>query len=184
MGRNGQGDAKSARRSSEVIVNGGKNGRVGRAQKSPIIGIYTYGRYMPDESPFIERSWGDKFRDAFRGLKAGVRGQISFYAHIVIAATVVAAGAALGVGLFEWCLLVLCITSVLVAEFFNSSLESMAKAITGEPHPHIGNSLDIGSAAVLTASIGAAVVGAIIFGHRLGVLFGWWHPWWKCLGSA
>jgi diacylglycerol kinase len=38
----------------------------------------------------------------------------------------------------------------------------------------LGNSLDIGSAAVLTASIGASIVGAIIFGHRLGNLLGWW----------
>ena len=41
---------------------------------------------------------------------------------------------------------------------FNSALESMAKVITGESHPHLGNSLDIGSAAVLLASIGAYTV--------------------------
>jgi diacylglycerol kinase len=71
-------------------------------------------------------------------------------------------------------LLVLCIAGVLVAEMFNSALELMAKAITSEENPYLGNSLDIGSAAVLVASIGAAVVGAIVFGHRLGVLLGWW----------
>jgi diacylglycerol kinase len=38
----------------------------------------------------------------------------------------------------------------------------------------LGNSLDIGSAAVLVASVGASIVGAIIFGHRLGILLGWW----------
>ncbi len=69
----------------------------------------------------------------------------------------------------------LCIAGVLTAEMFNSALESMAKAITGESDPHLGNSLDIGSAAVLVASIGAAVVGAIIFGHRVGVLLEWWQ---------
>ena len=57
--------------------------------------------------------------------------------------------------LVEWCLLLLCIAGVLTAEMFNSALESMAKAITGESDPHLGNSLDIGSAAVLVASIGA-----------------------------
>jgi diacylglycerol kinase len=74
----------------------------------------------------------------------------------------------------EWCLLLLCIAVVLVAEMFNSALESMAKAITREIHPHVGNSLDIGSAAVLVASIGAAAVGTLIFSSRLAQILGWW----------
>jgi diacylglycerol kinase len=121
-----------------------------------------------------ERSWARKFRDAFRGLKEGVRGQSSFFVHFFITVAVVAAGAILRVSLVEWCLLLLCITGVMTAEMFNSALESMAKAITGQIHPHLGNSLDIGSATVLTASMGAAVVGTLIFAHRLAVLLGWW----------
>jgi diacylglycerol kinase len=121
------------------------------------------------------RSWTCKFRDAFRGLKEGVRGQSSFFVHFFIALSVVAAGVALGVSLIEWCLLVVSIAGVIAAEMFNSALESMAKAITGENDPHLGNSLDIGSAAVLVASIGAAVVGTIIFGHRLVALLDWWQ---------
>jgi len=123
---------------------------------------------------FSERSWITKFRDAFRGVKAGVRGQSTFFVHFFAAAAVVAAGVVLRVDLVEWCLLLLCITIVLAAEMFNSALESMAKAITHESHPHLGNSLDIAAAAVLVASIGASIVGAIIFADRLGILLGWW----------
>ena len=131
---------------------------------------------MPDDPSFIQRSWFRKFRDAFRGVAVGVRGQSSFRFHLIVGAVVAAAGAALRVDLKEWCILALCVAAVLSAEMFNSALESMAKAITGESDPHLGNSLDIGSAAVLVASIGSAVVGAIIFGHRLGILLGWWGP--------
>jgi diacylglycerol kinase len=130
---------------------------------------------MNDDPDFSERSWSCKFHDAFRGLKAGVRGQSSFFVHFLIATVVVVAGAVLQVSLIEWCLLALCIAGVLTAEMFNSSLESMAKAITGETHPHLGNSLDIGSAAVLVASIGAATVGTIIFVNRVGILLNWWQ---------
>jgi diacylglycerol kinase len=129
---------------------------------------------MSEDLPSPERSWVCKFRDAFRGVKEGVRGQSSFFVHVFVAVAVVAAGAVLGVDLTEWCLLLLCIAAVLTAEMFNSALESMAKAITGENDPHLGNSLDIGSAAVLLASIGASIVGSIIFAHRLGILLGWW----------
>ena len=129
---------------------------------------------MPDDPLSPKRSWAHKFRDAFRGVKEGVRGQSSFFVHFLVAVGVAAAGIALRVSTTEWCLLLLCVAGVLTAEMFNSALESMAKAITGESDPHLGNSLDIGSAAVLVASVGASIVGAIIFGHRLGILLGWW----------
>lgn len=115
-----------------------------------------------------------KFRDAFRGMKAGVRGQSSFFVHFFMTAAVIAAAVALRVDLVEWCILLVCIALVLTAEMFNSALESMAKAITGESDPHLENSLDIGGGAVLTASIGAAIVGGIIFVNRLGMMLGWW----------
>ncbi|MCE5266279.1 MAG: diacylglycerol kinase [Planctomycetaceae bacterium] len=129
---------------------------------------------MPPDPSFVQRSWFRKFRDAFRGIVVGVHGQSSFQVHLAVGVSVVAAGIALHVTLVEWCILALCITGVLTAEMFNSSLESMAKAITGESDPHLGNSLDIASAAVLVASIGSAIVGAVILGHRLGVLLKWW----------
>jgi diacylglycerol kinase (ATP) len=128
---------------------------------------------MVNDPNIIERSWRRKFADAFRGVRVGVRGQSSFRVHLVAAVAVAAAGAILRVSLVEWCLLALCIAVVLTAEMFNSALESMAKAVTGQNDPHLGNSLDIGSAAVLIASIGASVVGLIIFGQRLAIMLGW-----------
>jgi diacylglycerol kinase len=129
---------------------------------------------MLDPDPISERSWPLKFRDAFRGIKAGVRGQSSFFVHFFISAAVIVAAVVLGVDRMEWCILIMCIGLVLTAEMFNSALESMAKAVTGELDPHLGNSLDIGSGAVLTASICAAIVGGIIFINRLGLMLQWW----------
>ena len=123
---------------------------------------------------FKDRTWWEKFRDAFVGLKLGVRGQSSFFLHVFSAATVIVLAAILGVSLIEWCLLLLCIAGVLTAEMLNSALESMAKAITDQHDPHLGIALDVGSAAVLLASTGAATVGTIIFANRLGMLVGWW----------
>ena len=131
-------------------------------------------------NPFViketkERRWVEKFRDAFRGAKAGVRGQSSFFVHFFVAAAVIATGAVLKIDdVAEWCVLLLCITIVLTAEMFNSALESLAKAITDQFDDHIGRGLNIGSAAVLIASIGASVGGTIIFLKWLGILVGWW----------
>ena len=50
----------------------------------------------------------------------------------------------------------------------------MARAITDQPHPNVGNALDIGGAAVLVVAFGAAAVGLVVFLNRLGLLLGWW----------
>jgi diacylglycerol kinase len=120
------------------------------------------------------RTWHDKFRDALRGCRRGIRGQSSFFVHFFAAAAVVAAGVALEVDLVQWCLLALCIAGVLAAEMFNSALEHLARAVKRDRDAELGLALDIGSGAVLLAAAGAATVGAIVFGHRLGVLVGWW----------
>ena len=129
---------------------------------------------MPDEEPRRpDRPWGEKFKDAFRGLRQGIRGESSFFAHLFITAAVVLTAIVLNVNLLEWCLLIVCITIVLVAEMINTALESMARAITDEPNPHVGGALDIGSAAVFLAAIGAAVVGTIVLLNALARLLGW-----------
>ena len=129
---------------------------------------------LPADGRPARRSWARKFHDAFRGFHWGIRGQSSFRVHFAAAGAVIAAAAALGMPCWQWCVLLLCIASVLTAEMFNSALESLARAVTRQHDPHVGEALDTGSAAVLVAAVGAAVVGAIIFGHRLGQLLAWW----------
>ncbi len=130
---------------------------------------------MLDNESFRGRSWVEKFRDAFCGMKDGVRGQSSFFVHFFCAGVVILAGGVLRIDTqSEWCLLLLCITLVLCAEMFNSALESLARAITDELNPHIATALNISSAAVLVASIGAALIGALIFVNRLGPMLAWW----------
>lgn len=120
--------------------------------------------------------WYAKFRNAFRGIGLGIRGESSFKVHFVFAALVIVAGGVLRINdAHRWCLLLLCITAVLSAELFNSALERMAQAISKRRDADLGAALDIGSAAVLAASAGAALVGTIIFLTRLGELLGWWE---------
>ena len=116
-----------------------------------------------------QRTWYQKFRCAFRGLRLGVRGQSSFLVHFLAAGTVLLAAALLQADRTEWCALLLCITVVLAAEMFNSALEHLARAVDRSENRHLGSALDIGSAAVLTAAIGASIVGSIILvSHATG----------------
>jgi diacylglycerol kinase len=122
----------------------------------------------------MSRSWKAKFADAFRGLRVGVGAGSSFVVHFAFALAVLAAAAVLRMDAVQWGVLLLCIGGVLAAEMFNSALEAMARAITGQDDPHIRDALDIASGAVLTAAFASIAVGALLFGHRAGQLLGWW----------
>jgi diacylglycerol kinase len=117
------------------------------------------------------RSWRDKFRDAFRGLKMGIRGHSSFFVHFFVAALVLAAGIALHCDRQDWCLLVGCIGMVFTAELFNSAVETIFHGLDEEIKPRVRNCLDIAAGAVLMASLAAAVIGALVFiPHLLALL--------------
>ncbi|MCA9247185.1 MAG: diacylglycerol kinase [Planctomycetales bacterium] len=113
------------------------------------------------------QGWRAKFQVALRGVVLGVHGQSSFFVHFFMAAIVCVAAWILNVEPWQWCLLLVAISLVLTAEMFNSALEWLCRAITEEHDPRVGNALDIGSGAVLIASIGAALIGAIVFVPRL-----------------
>ena len=113
------------------------------------------------------RTWSRKFADAFRGLWRALRTQSSFAVHLLAAGAVVAAGALSRVSAGEWCLLVFAIGLVLMAEIFNTAVESLARGPGSRRHPRLRDALDMASAAVLVAALTAAVIGLIVFGPRI-----------------
>ncbi|MBN9121764.1 MAG: diacylglycerol kinase [Planctomycetes bacterium] len=117
------------------------------------------------------RRWRDKFREAFRGVKRGVRGQSSFFVHFFFAAVVLAAAGALECKDWEWCAVVGCIGLVLTAELINTSIETLFRGLEPEARDRVYPCLDIAAGAVLVAGLTAAAVGTIIFGRKLLVLF-------------
>ncbi len=119
------------------------------------------------------KGWKHKFRNAFSGLRQTIKSESSFYVHIPVAAAVLFLGAWLQVSINEMLLLTLCISAVVVAELFNSALESLARAITHQHNRHIGRALDIASGAVLVTSIVSAVIGAVILLPPLLTMLGW-----------
>ncbi len=115
-----------------------------------------------------ERSWIAMFRDALRGVKIAIRGEVNFFVHLFVAVI-----AGVGGGILKlsdnrwWCIYILCVTVVLTAELFNTAIERLARAVTREQHPEVRDALDIASGAVLVASIGAGCVGFLMIAWPL-----------------
>jgi diacylglycerol kinase len=121
------------------------------------------------------RRWRDKFREAIRGVKLGVRGHSSFFVHFFFAALALAAALALQCGLVEWCLVLGCIGLVLTAELFNSAIETLFHGLDVESKNRNRGTLDIAAGAVLVASLTAALIGLLVFGRRVLILLKLWE---------
>jgi diacylglycerol kinase len=100
-------------------------------------------------------------------MKLGIRGHSSFFVHFFFAAFVVAAAAVLRCGWVEWSLLLGCIGLVLVAELFNSAIETLVRNVDESMRPQLRPALNVAAGAVLLACGTAALVGLIVLGRSL-----------------
>ena len=89
--------------------------------------------------------------------------EYNFKIEVGCAVLVIALGFLLHISAFEFALVVLAISVVLAAEAFNTALEELCDKFQPTHDPHIAKIKDLGAATVLLSSIGASIVGLIIF---------------------
>ncbi len=107
------------------------------------------------------------FGHAFRGIGIFFASQWHARFHAVAAIVAVALGFFLGLSPAEWCCVIFAITIVMACEAVNTAIEFLVDRVSPEHHPLSGKAKDVAAAAVLISAIGAAAVGAIIFGPKL-----------------
>lgn len=112
------------------------------------------------------------FKAAFRGLCAAWSEERHLKIHTLAIGGVSLAAMYLGVSRTEWALLVLCFGLVTGLEYANSALERLANRVTTERDPWIRDAKDMAAAAVLVASMAAAVVGLLVLGPPLAEQLG------------
>ena len=103
------------------------------------------------------------FGHAWDGIRNLLGSQIHARFHLVATVAVVAAAFFFRVSSVEWCVLIVAMTLVWVAEAFNTALEHLADAVSPEIHPLVKKAKDVAAGAVLLAAIGAAILGALVF---------------------
>jgi diacylglycerol kinase (ATP) len=103
------------------------------------------------------------FAYALQGVCHLVRTQPNARLHLLAAFLVCAAGIYFGLSRAEWLWITVAIVLVWSAEAFNTALEQLADVLHPEQHPGIGRAKDMAAAAVLIASLGAAVIGMLVF---------------------
>jgi diacylglycerol kinase len=103
------------------------------------------------------------FGYAFEGLLHAFKEHASFKVEVIAAVIVLFAGLMFRINRVEWMVLVLLIFSVLVAELLNTSIETALDYLAKEHHVDVKIAKDVAAGAVLILSIGAVVIGLLIF---------------------
>ncbi len=100
---------------------------------------------------------------AFRGLVKTFREEQNFKIQVAIGALVVGAGLFLKISRLEWCIIILSIASVVLMEIANSAVERITDVLKPRIDSYVKEIKDITAAAVMLASLVAAIIGVIIF---------------------
>lgn len=108
------------------------------------------------------------FINALRGLHYTISHEPNFRIQLVAAFLVIVAGLAFSISRTEWLVIFLVISSVFVLELLNSAVEILVDLVKPRLHEYVRLIKDITAAAVLLASIIAAIIGLMIFVPYLG----------------
>jgi diacylglycerol kinase len=111
------------------------------------------------------------FRYAFRGLKYALKNEQNFQIEILIGILVVILMFLFPTRTLEKIALFIVIFAVLVIELINTIFERVVDMLKPRVHPYAQLVKDIMAAAVMLSSIGAAIVGIIIFWPFIKELF-------------
>src|SRR5262245_27317849 len=110
-------------------------------------------------------------RFALRGVRIMVKTQQNAWIHAAASVIVIAVGLFIGLAWSEWCWIVLAIVSVWTAEALNTAFEFLTDVASPNFHPIAEKAKDVAAGAVLLAAAGAAIIGALVFGPKVVLLF-------------
>lgn len=112
---------------------------------------------------FSWRARGKSFHYAFAGLGHVIQREHNARIHIAASLAVIAAGIYFQVCPRDFALLILVIMGVFFAETINTAFEHLCDVVSPEKNQSVKFAKDIAAGAVLISTIGACLVGLIIF---------------------
>ncbi|MDQ0046585.1 undecaprenol kinase [Paenibacillus polymyxa] len=107
--------------------------------------------------------WGMTFRYAAEGVVYALRTQVNMRIHVVVALLVIVAGLTLHISRLDWLFVCVAIAIVIVAELFNTAVESAVDLISPDIHPLAKAAKDTAAGAVLLAAVFAVIIGIFVF---------------------
>ena len=115
------------------------------------------------DHPSFIRSFGY----AIEGFVTAVRTERNIKVMLAVGALAVVAGLVLQIDLLSWAIILLCCAVVIMAELFNTAVETIVDLVSPEFHPLAGRAKDIAAAAVWFLSFVVAIVGVLVYANAI-----------------
>lgn len=113
------------------------------------------------------------FGYAVEGLHYVILNHRSFGIQVFAALVVIGLGFGVGLSRDEWLITVLTIFWILMAELLNTSVETALDHVAHEHHVNVKVAKDVAAGAVFLSSLGAVVIGLIVFAPHIMQLGIW-----------
>lgn len=128
-------------------------------------------KHISEQKRFSIVARAKSFAYALRGMGIILKTQHNFWVQIVAIVITVALGVYCMISPVEWGLLIFAMTTVLVAEAFNTAIEIDIDLTSPNYHPYAKDTKDVAAGAVLIAVLGAVLIGIVIFIPKIMPLF-------------
>ncbi|OUO32166.1 diacylglycerol kinase family protein [Olsenella sp. An293] len=107
------------------------------------------------------------FLFAIQGFRTAVVTERNIKVMLCVGALAVVAGIVLQIDLLSWAIILLCCAVVIMAELFNTAIETVVDLVSPEFHPLAGRAKDIAAAAVWFLSFVVAIVGVLVYANAI-----------------
>jgi undecaprenol kinase len=111
------------------------------------------------------------FRHAADGIRSAMSTERNFRIELIVAVVSIALSIALPLSLSERAIVLLAIGVILPLELLNTAIEHLMDMLSPQFHEKVKTIKDLAAGAVLLASVGAALVGLVVFIPHIVIIF-------------
>ena len=121
---------------------------------------------------FKSKGFSNTFKNARKGFRLVVKSERNLRVHLIVASLVIAMGFVFQFTGVEFCIALIAIANVIVAEMLNTAIEFALDSIYHNKYSKmVGMAKDISAGAVMFATFISAIIGFILFGKAAFDLF-------------
>lgn len=121
---------------------------------------------------FKSQGFSNTFKNARKGFRLVVKSERNLRVHLIVASIVIALGFLFQFTGVEFCIALIAIANVIVAEMLNTAIEFALDSIYHNKYSKmVGMAKDISAGAVMFATFISAIIGFILFGKAAFDLF-------------
>lgn len=121
---------------------------------------------------FKSQGFSNTFKNARKGFRLVVKSERNLRVHLIVASLVITMGFVFQFTGVEFCIALIAIANVIVAEMLNTAIEFALDSIYHNKYSKmVGMAKDISAGAVMFATFISAIIGFILFGKAAFDLF-------------